>query len=159
MMEETKSCPLCPAVGLQPIRNFGVCRARKDGRNLYCKKCIRKKVTEQRQSWRAYKKSRLAAVAAREAASPALPFSDFLPGRKGRALAAATKVLSPAERVLREIQDGCHGEDEIRRRAQIPKGDGLGDCLAELWNAGLVKPFGYRRWYLRSVADDLRKAG
>ena len=44
---ETKDCPICSQSLL--LSEFGICRARKDGRNLYCKSCIRKKVTSSRQ--------------------------------------------------------------------------------------------------------------
>ena len=46
---------LFPAVALS---EFGVCRARKDGRNLYCKSCIRKKVTESRRALKEYRSAR-----------------------------------------------------------------------------------------------------
>lgn len=38
---ETRRCGLC-AEDL-PVGDFGICRARRSGRNLYCKECIRKK--------------------------------------------------------------------------------------------------------------------
>ena len=39
-MLETKECPLCSQE--LPLSEYGICRARKDGRNLYCKSCIAK---------------------------------------------------------------------------------------------------------------------
>jgi hypothetical protein len=36
---DVKHCPICS--NDLPISEFGICRARKDGRNLYCKSCIR----------------------------------------------------------------------------------------------------------------------
>src|SRR5687767_15406548 len=53
---ETKECPLCNQA--LSLSEFGICRARKDGRNLYCKSCIRKKVTDSRQALREYKSAR-----------------------------------------------------------------------------------------------------
>ncbi|MCA1573198.1 MAG: hypothetical protein LC770_01390, partial [Acidobacteria bacterium] len=53
---ETKDCPLCNQA--LSLSEFGICRARKDGRNLYCKSCIRKKVTDSRQALREYKAAR-----------------------------------------------------------------------------------------------------
>jgi hypothetical protein len=50
-----KICPLCDEC--VPIVMFGVCRARKDGRNLYCKSCIRQKVSEFRQRHKDYRKA------------------------------------------------------------------------------------------------------
>src|SRR5882762_8910266 len=51
-----KYCPIC-AQDL-PLSEFGVCRARKDGRNLYCKSCIRKKVTDSRRALKEYRSAR-----------------------------------------------------------------------------------------------------
>ena len=60
MMEEMnvagKHCPICSQQ--LPLSEFGVCRARKDGRNLYCKSCIRKKVTESRRALKEYRSAR-----------------------------------------------------------------------------------------------------
>src|SRR5438045_6786799 len=60
MMEEFdisgKNCPICSRQ--LPLSEFGVCRARKDGRNLYCKSCIRKKVTDSRRALKEYKSAR-----------------------------------------------------------------------------------------------------
>ena len=41
---ELKRCPRCEES--LPISEFGVCRARKDGLNLYCKGCIRQKIAQ-----------------------------------------------------------------------------------------------------------------
>ncbi len=60
MMEEIRcywqNCPICSQQ--LPLSEFGVCRARKDGRNLYCKSCIRKKVTESRRALKEYRSAR-----------------------------------------------------------------------------------------------------
>src|SRR5262245_49816064 len=55
-----KKCPLCPkASAVQAIDNFGICHARKDGHNLYCKACIRKKVSDSRRNFKEeYKEAR-----------------------------------------------------------------------------------------------------
>jgi len=53
---ETKHCPICSQV--LPLTEFGICRARKDGHNLYCRVCIRKKVTESRRALKQYKQIR-----------------------------------------------------------------------------------------------------
>src|SRR5262249_23822006 len=52
----SKQCPICTQD--LPLEEFGVCRARKDGRNLYCISCIRKKVTESRRALKEYKTAR-----------------------------------------------------------------------------------------------------
>src|SRR5215217_2866434 len=53
---EIKHCPIC--ANDLPISEFGICRARKDGRNLYCKSCIRQKVTQSRRALKEYKSAR-----------------------------------------------------------------------------------------------------
>ncbi len=54
--EELKRCPICGQT--EEDVEFGVCRARKDGRNLYCKACIRLKVTASRRALREYQIAR-----------------------------------------------------------------------------------------------------
>ena len=51
-----KHCPIC--ANELPVSEFGICRARKDGRNLYCKSCIRNKVTQSRRALKEYKSAR-----------------------------------------------------------------------------------------------------
>src|ERR1700737_4742989 len=53
---DTKHCPICSQV--LPLTEFGICRARKDGHNLYCRGCIRKKVTDSRRALKAYRSIR-----------------------------------------------------------------------------------------------------
>jgi hypothetical protein len=53
---DVKHCPIC--TNDLPISEFGICRARKDGRNLYCKSCIRHKVTQSRRALKEYKTAR-----------------------------------------------------------------------------------------------------
>src|SRR5215204_2572423 len=53
---QIKHCPICSQD--LPISEFGICRARKDGRNLYCKSCIRHKVTQSRRALKEYKTAR-----------------------------------------------------------------------------------------------------
>src|SRR5882762_11585312 len=53
LIPDTKQCPICSKD--LPLTEYGICRARKDGRNLYCKSCIRKKVSESRRAFKAYK--------------------------------------------------------------------------------------------------------
>src|SRR4029078_11755299 len=54
LVQESKHCPIC--TNDLPISEFGICRARKDGRNLYCKSCIRHKVTQSRRALKVYTK-------------------------------------------------------------------------------------------------------
>ena len=54
---ELKRCPRCEES--LPLSEYGICRARKDGLNLYCKRCIRQKIALSRQALREYKKARV----------------------------------------------------------------------------------------------------
>src|ERR1700704_4611733 len=56
VISDGKQCPICSQV--LPLTEFGICRARKDGHNLYCRGCIRKKVTDSRRALKAYKSIR-----------------------------------------------------------------------------------------------------
>lgn len=47
-MNDPRPCPRCKRV--LPVDAFGICRARKDGRNLYCKTCVREKIKEFRRA-------------------------------------------------------------------------------------------------------------
>jgi hypothetical protein len=58
---ETKHCPICEKD--LPLSSFGACRARSDGKNLYCRDCINAKVTASRvgkKNWRQIQRDRKA---------------------------------------------------------------------------------------------------
>ena len=93
---ELKRCPRCEES--LPLSEFGVCRARKDGLNLYCKRCIRQKIAQSRQALREYKNARIKHGSSVEPAGSQLtidPKSGFSPRRIARML----RKLSPADRV------------------------------------------------------------
>jgi hypothetical protein len=132
MTEETavspKNCPIC----LQdlPISEFGVCRARKDGRNLYCKSCIREKVTNSRRALREYRSARKRYV------SPPLPEDSWSTQPAGDSSSAANYTrlfskLSPVERVREAIRKGARTQKEIAQDTRLGK-DEIGDALANL---------------------------
>lgn len=130
MIEEsvvgTKFCPICSQT--LPLNEFGVCRARKDGRNLYCKTCIRKKVTDSRRALKEYKTARKRYVA--EAAMQA----DLLtlePGTNPTPYARLASRLSPVERVKDAIRRGSRTQKEIAQETKLGK-DEIGDALANL---------------------------
>ena len=121
---ETKNCPICSQA--LPLSEFGICRARKDGRNLYCKSCIRRKVTESRQVLREYKTARKRYVSRQtleaqgsESPSSSQNFSRLL------------SKLSPIERVKEAIKNGSRTQKEIRAAAKLGD-DEVGDALANL---------------------------
>lgn len=123
-MEETvlasKNCPIC-TLDL-PLAEFGVCRARKDGRNLYCKGCIRKKVTESRRALKEYRSARKRYVSQ--------PVGDGNGSSDGTYPRILSK-LSPVERVREAIRKGARTQKEIAQETRLGK-DEIGDAIANL---------------------------
>jgi len=125
---ELKRCPRCEES--LPLSEFGVCRARKDGLNLYCKRCIRQKIAISRQALREYKKARVkhgsSATSDRDrlAVDPKASFSS-------RRIARMLRKLSPADRVREAIRCGAHTQKEIAAVTKLPK-DEVCDALANL---------------------------
>lgn len=123
-MEETalstKNCPICSQE--LPLSEFGVCRARKDGRNLYCKSCIRKKVTDSRRALKEYRSARKRYVSQ--------PLDDCGPSEGGNYPRILSK-LSPVERVREAIRKGARTQKEIAQETRLGK-DEIGDALANL---------------------------
>ena len=123
-----KNCPICSQQ--LPLSEFGVCRARKDGRNLYCKSCIRKKVTESRRALKEYRSARKRYVTQ--------PLSEHSPtsplDREAHSSANYTRLLSklsPVERVREAIRKGARTQKEIAQETRLGK-DEIGDALANL---------------------------
>lgn len=123
---ELKRCPRCEES--LPLSEFGVCRARKDGLNLYCKRCIRQKIAISRQALREYKKARV-----KQANRPdALPqAADAKASLSSRRIARMLRKLSPADRVREAIRCGAHTQKEIAIVTKLPK-DEVCDALANL---------------------------
>jgi hypothetical protein len=124
---ELKRCPRCEES--LPLSEFGICRARKDGLNLYCKLCIRQKITLSRQALREYKKVRV------KYGTPATDRSHLTLDTKSvfssRRIARMLRKLSPADRVREAIKCGAHTQKEIARVTKLPK-DEVCDALANL---------------------------
>ncbi len=122
--DRKKMCPIC----LKELRigEFGVCRARKDGRNLYCKTCIRNKVTESRRALKEYRSARKRYVG--------LPLGEtvsFLEGEASGNHPRMLSKLSPVERVREAIKKGARTQKEIFQETRLGK-DEIGDALANL---------------------------
>jgi len=132
MKEETelppnvKHCPICAQE--LPISEFGICRARKDGRNLYCKSCIRNKVTQSRRALKEYKSARKKYIA-RQVELSELVHSDHSAGIAYTA--KSVSKLSPVERVREAIRRGARTQREIAQETKLGK-DEIGDALANL---------------------------
>ncbi len=123
---ELKHCPICSQE--LAISEFGVCRSRKDGRNLYCKSCIRTKVTQSRRALKEYKSARKRYIAQQ------VELPEFLDAdahvtcqHAGR----STSKLSPVERVRDAIKRGARTQRAIAQDTKLGK-DEIGDALANL---------------------------
>jgi hypothetical protein len=124
---ELKKCPRCEE--LLPLSEFGVCRARKDGLNLYCKRCIRQKIALSRQALREYKKARVKHGSSTTDRSRLT--IDTKSVFSSRRIARMLRKLSPADRVREAIRCGAHTQKEIAQVTKLPK-DEVCDALANL---------------------------
>ena len=125
---QTKNCPICSQT--LPLSEFGICRARKDGRNLYCKSCIRKKVTDSRRALKEFRSARKRYASQPLSEHEAVLLSD------GEALSTTSdprtlRRMSPLERVKEAIRNGARTQKEIRTSANL-NDDEVGDALANL---------------------------
>lgn len=123
---QLKHCPICSKD--LPIAEFGICRARKDGRNLYCKSCIRQKVTQSRRALKEYKSARKKYIAQQ------VDIAELLAGDSSNGShypAKAMSKLSPVERVRDAIRRGSRTQREIAQETKLGK-DEIGDALANL---------------------------
>ena len=126
LMPDVKTCPICSLE--LPISEFGICRARKDGRNLYCKSCIRTKVTQSRRALKEYKTARKKYI------SQQVEMSELLGGDSsagGHYSPKPASKLSPVERVRDSIRRGARTQREIAQDTKLGK-DEIGDALANL---------------------------
>lgn len=125
---ETKDCPLCNRVLL--LSEFGICRSRKDGRNLYCKSCIRKKVTDSRQALREYKSARKRYISVQVEASD-LSHEEPASAASLQQVTRMISKLSPVDRVREAIKKNARTQKEIAQETKLGK-DEIGDALANL---------------------------
>jgi len=124
---ELKRCPRCEES--LPLSEFGVCRARKDGLNLYCKRCIRQKIATSRQALREYKKARgKHNPTGSDHSRLTLDNKTTLSSRR---IARMLRKLSPEDRVREAIRCGAHTQKEIVQVTKLPK-DEVCDALANL---------------------------
>lgn len=114
---DLKHCPIC-AQDL-PVSEFGICRARKDGRNLYCRSCIRAKVTEWRKNLKEYKSAKKRRIELQ------------IEGVELTPPATGLIRLSPVDRVRKAIQNGHNTQRKIEIETKLGK-DVIGDCIASL---------------------------
>lgn len=159
---QLKHCPRCDES--LPLSEFGVCRARKDGLNLYCKRCIRQKITLQRQASREYRKRRLAQISASRP-SHSVASHRALTGDIGyrlkRNLAKLLRQGSPADRVREAIRRGHHTQKEIALATKLSR-DEICDALASLllWTKEVRTQMvrHQRMYFINEAVEELAKA-
>src|SRR6266496_5954667 len=153
-----KRCPRCEES--LPISEFGVCRARKDGLNLYCKRCIREKIAQSRQALREYKNARTKHGSAPAPGQASLTM-DAKSGFSPRRIARMLRKLSPADRVREAIRCGARTQKHIAQVTKLPK-DEVCDALANLllWTREIrTEVVSHTRMYfVNETADEASKA-
>ena len=147
---ELKRCPKCGES--LALSEFGVCRSRKDGLNLYCKRCIRQKIAESRQNLREYNAAR-AKAGKGSVQTPRTPV-DLHAGFSARRIARLLRKLTPADRVREAIRCGARTQKEIAQVTKLPK-DEVCDALAHLllWTREIrTQIVGHTRMYFINEA-------
>jgi len=143
-----------------PLSEYGVCRARKDGLNLYCKRCIRQKIAQSRQALREYKNARIkhGATVLPERSRVAI---DAKSGFSPRRIARMLRKLSPADRVREAIRCGARTQKEIAQVTRLPK-DEVCDALANLllWTREIRTQIvnHTRMYFVNEASEELTRA-
>lgn len=155
---ELKRCPRCEES--LPQSEFGVCRARKDGLNLYCKRCIRQKIALSRQALREYKKARVKHGGTTTSQKGAVTL-DGKTAFSSKRIARMLRKLSPADRVREAIRCGAETQTEIVQVTKLPK-DEVCDALANLllWSRQIrTQVINHtRRYFVNETPEELAKA-
>ena len=158
LVVELKRCPRCEES--LPLSEFGICRARKDGLNLYCKRCIRQKIAQSRQALREYKKARVKHGTNLTSDRSRLTI-DAKSGFSPRRIARMLRKLSPADRVREAIRCGAHTQKEIAQVTKLPK-DEVCDALANLllWTREIRTQIvrHTRMYFVNEAMEELAKA-
>jgi len=153
---DLKRCPRCEEA--LPVSEFGICRARKDGLNLYCKRCIRQKISLSRQALREYKTARNKHTGSSTKSRISL---DTKAGFSPRRIARMLRKLSPADRVREAIRCGARTQTEIAHVTRLPK-DEVCDALANLllWTREIRTQIvnHQRMYFVNEAMEELQKA-
>lgn len=154
---ELKRCPRCEEP--LPLSEFGVCRARKDGLNLYCKRCIRQKISLSRQALREYKKIRGKHSSSTDADHARVTL-DNKTALSARRFARMLRKLSPEDRVREAIRSGAHTQKELVQVTKLAK-DEVCDALANLllWTREIRTEIidHTRQYFVNEALDGLAK--
>ena len=153
---DLKRCPRCEES--LPVSEFGICRARKDGLNLYCKRCIRQKISLSRQALREYKSARNKHTGSSPTKSRVA--IDSKAGFSPRRIARMLRKLSPADRVREAIRCGARTQKEIAHVTRLPK-DEVCDALANLllWTREIRTQIvnHQRMYFVNEAMEELQK--
>jgi hypothetical protein len=154
---ELKRCPRCEES--LPLSEFGVCRARQDGLNLYCKRCIRQKIALSRQALREYKKVRGKHNSSTDADHARVTL-DNKTALSARRFARMLRKLSPEDRVREAIRSGAHTQKELVQVTKLAK-DEVCDALANLllWTREIRTEIidHTRQYFVNEALDGLAK--
>lgn len=131
----TKLCPIHPTEPRElPLSEFGTCRARKDGRNLYCKSCNRTKSVRQRLDAKAHLEWRSTPkIVVRKPNVRALePRPSQGQGRLTLSDAArrVLELLTAKPLSQKQLSSELHGNVKLRSGQRLA--DWISDALAEL---------------------------
>jgi len=128
--------------------------------NLYCKRCIRQKISLSRQALREYKKARGKHGSTVSSDSSRLTL-DTKTSLNSRRIARMLRKLSPADRVREAIRCGAETQTEIAQITKLPK-DEVCDALASLllWTREIRTQIinHTRRYFVNEAMEDLAKA-
>jgi hypothetical protein len=140
-----KHCPICSKDLI--VSEFGTCRSRRDGRNLYCKSCVRQKVEgfrKGKKNWRQVQKDRQKKFLA-QSQEPNL--------EKPQPVTVMPKP-SPTERVRRALSRGPRTQHQIARETKLKK-DEIGDALTFLllWTREIASAGEYedREYFIKGI--------
>ena len=152
-----KCCPRCNST--LPLDDFGISRARKDGRNIYCKRCNRDRTNASRQSARERQKAQLdvravSSVGNGSATTPG-PIESIRRFEMPCSLVSRASVcLTPVERVREAIRSGPKTQREILELTRLSKdeiGEALADLLLWMHEVGTKMVGDTRLYYLKAV--------
>lgn len=116
-----KHCPRCDRV--LETSEFGVCRARKGGLNLYCRRCIREKIAIQRAVTKEYR-AKIKRRPMRKQCEKSMPIYLL--------------AITDFEKVKLAFARGITDRSEMRRATRL-YWDDLTDAIAVLNDQGQIK--------------------
>jgi hypothetical protein len=139
-LADLKHCPRCEED--LPLMKFSVCRARKDGLNLYCRNCTQEKVADFRRHLAEYRRAR--------GEAPKKPRVKVLSRYQLR-------QMPPPQRILTVLKVSGALEFADLRRATRLSGQQLSDALPHVLGFGLPvaskNGTGPRRYFLKPKTE------